>query len=543
MLVYIGGVLIGNKDTQSPPMIYENSYYKMFLSSVETFLMRGYRDLIIVLDGPGGVKQTIAAGILFERLPTDYQSPTENDGYNMLVEIDISTDTIITDVLLQDALKGDKGDTGLNGTGTIVSIIAGENISVNNTDINNPIISAIIPIVDGSKWEDSGLTQIIPKDLKRIPASIIDGLPLFGDIVTHDVDEFATAAQGALANTALQSFTEADPTVPSWAKTATKPSYTASEVEAEPAFSKNTGFNLALGNAAGTVLEGRTFGTAANSATTDFATRLLTSDISVVLPAGKSLGKYIGTATIPAIGLTLEEVIRDIALQYIIPTFSTQLSITGQSATIEIGTTLSGSKTFTWAIAVNSGVVSTIDIYDNTDASTLLASTPNDGTQAITITSIKLNTDGATQSWKAIAHDTGSSPSDINSNNFVITSRYIRYWGASATVITDTLITAATANRTFAETLTSNAFKTSGANTFTLVTGTTQTKMVVLLPPSIIITSVVDTTNLNANLTSNYILTQVYINDAGGTARLYNMYVMTLGAPYPISANHVITTN
>lgn len=39
----------------------------------------------------------------------------------------------------------------------------------------------------------------------------------------------------------------------------------------EPAFSKNTAFNKNFGTTAGTVLEGRTFGTAANSAITDFA--------------------------------------------------------------------------------------------------------------------------------------------------------------------------------------------------------------------------------------------------------------------------------
>jgi hypothetical protein len=73
------------------------------------------------------------------------------------------------------------------------------------------------------------------------------------------------------------SFTETDPTIYSWAKASTKPTYTYSEVGAqvagnyEPAFSKNTGFNKNFGTTTGTVLEGRTFGTAANSATTDFA--------------------------------------------------------------------------------------------------------------------------------------------------------------------------------------------------------------------------------------------------------------------------------
>jgi hypothetical protein len=41
-----------------------------------------------------------------------------------------------------------------------------------------------------------------------------------------------------------------------WAKAATKPSYTAAEVGAEPAFSKNTAFNRNFGTAANTVCEG-----------------------------------------------------------------------------------------------------------------------------------------------------------------------------------------------------------------------------------------------------------------------------------------------
>lgn len=48
--------------------------------------------------------------------------------------------------------------------------------------------------------------------------------------VLINASEFATSAQGAKADTALQS--ETDPTVPSWAKTPSKPKYTASEVGA-----------------------------------------------------------------------------------------------------------------------------------------------------------------------------------------------------------------------------------------------------------------------------------------------------------------------
>ena len=54
--------------------------------------------------------------------------------------------------------------------------------------------------------------------------------------------DLATAVQTSLgkADTALQSFTETDPTVPSWAKASSKPSYTASEVGAEPAVTEVT---------------------------------------------------------------------------------------------------------------------------------------------------------------------------------------------------------------------------------------------------------------------------------------------------------------
>jgi hypothetical protein len=76
------------------------------------------------------------------------------------------------------------------------------------------------------------------------------------------------------------------------------------------------------------------------------AINTLTSDITVTLADGKTLGKYVSGDTIPAIRLTLETVLRDIALEYVHPVF-TAFSVTGQATTIEVGTLLSGSKTFT----------------------------------------------------------------------------------------------------------------------------------------------------------------------------------------------------
>lgn len=62
--------------------------------------------------------------------------------------------------------------------------------------------------------------------------------------------DLASAVQSSLnkADTALQSFTEVDPTVPAWAKESTKPTYTASEVGARPSTWTPTKSDIGLGN-------------------------------------------------------------------------------------------------------------------------------------------------------------------------------------------------------------------------------------------------------------------------------------------------------
>jgi len=254
------------------------------------------------------------------------------------------------------------------------------------------------------------------------------------------------------------------------------------------------------------------------------------ADITVTLSGGKTLGKYTNGQTIPTLGKTIQQVLEDIAIEYIFPTWNS-FSITGQATTVEVGTTLSGSKTFTWSINNNSGIVTTIDLYDNTAAATLLAGTPNDGSQAQTITTIQLNSNGATQSWKGIANNV-SPAGTINSSNFVVTSRFYYFYGPSAS---------SPANSAAVRALPSSAFRI-GATSFTLNTGTTLTKFVVALPPSITISSVIDTSALNANITSDYVLTgTVNVLDAGGTNRSYNIYEMNIGAPYASSHAHLIT--
>lgn len=255
------------------------------------------------------------------------------------------------------------------------------------------------------------------------------------------------------------------------------------------------------------------------------------SNVTFTLSGGKSFGKYTNGQTAPWAGLTAVQALLDAAQEYINPVFNS-FSITGQATTVEVGTTLSGSKTFTWSISANSGVVSTIDLYDVTAAATLLAGTANDGTQAQTITTVQLNSNGATQAWRGVGNNT-SPPGTFNSSNFTVTSRFYRFLGPTAT---------SPANSAAVRALSVSAFHT-GAATFNLDTGTTEIKFVCALPPSVTISSVIDLDALNANITSQYILTgTVNVLDAGGTNRAYNIYEMNVGVAYSTNHRHAITT-
>lgn len=269
----------------------------------------------------------------------------------------------------------------------------------------------------------------------------------------------------------------------------------------------------------------------------DIPSPVFTTDFPYNLATGDSLGKLRGTGVYPTTGKTQEQFLREIANDYISPAF-TSFNITSQPTTVEVGTTLSGSKTFNWGITLNSGIVPTIDLYDNTAGATLISATPNDGTQSQVINTIQLNANNATQSWKGIGNN--SNGANINSGNFIVTSLYNRFWGAVATLPVSSID--GTANRVYANLL-SKAIKTNGTNTFTLTTGTTSNKFIVLLPPGITITSVKDTGNLDLNLTSDYILSTIVIKDAGGTDRNYNQYLFNPAGAYSTSTNHVITTN
>jgi len=231
-------------------------------------------------------------------------------------------------------------------------------------------------------------------------------------------------------------------------------------------------------------------------------------------------------------GFSTSDVLEAIVAPYVNPVFNSFSN--NQTTPVEVGTTLSGSKTFTWSISANSGTVSTIDLYNVTTSANLLAGTPNDGSQAQTITTVQLNSSGATQAWRGIGNDTGGGPATFNSSNYTVTSWFYRFYGPTSTAPTNSATVRA---------LPSSAFVT-GAGSFTLATGSTEINFVVALPPGRSITSVIDTDALGADITSSYVLqSSINVTDAGGTSRAYVIYKCTNAVPYASSHNHVITFN
>lgn len=227
-------------------------------------------------------------------------------------------------------------------------------------------------------------------------------------------------------------------------------------------------------------------------------------------------------------GESFENIIQAIVAPYVNPVF-TSFSVSGQATTLEVGSTLSGSKTFTWSITQNSGVVSTIDIYDITAASTLVSGTANDGSHSATITTNQLNSNGATQQWRGVGNNT-SPAGTFNSGTFTVTARFYRFYGPASSD---------PANSAAVRALSGSAFQTS-AGTFDMETGTTETNFYVAMPPGWVVSSAIDVDALSAPITFTNVGT-VSVNDAGSTARTYNLFKASVGIPYSESHTYRIT--
>jgi hypothetical protein len=131
-------------------------------------------------------------------------------------------------------------------------------------------------------------------------------------------------------------------------------------------------------------------------------------------------------------GMTYDALFEAILVPFQSPTFSS-FSMSGQSTSVEVGTTISGSKTFTWG-TTNSGNVTTnsVVIKDFTNTTDLATGLANDGTEAgIAITSVTKTAIGS-HVWRIQATDTNPAGSATFNRDFTVSWLWRRYYGPSA---------------------------------------------------------------------------------------------------------------
>ena len=225
-----------------------------------------------------------------------------------------------------------------------------------------------------------------------------------------------------------------------------------------------------------------TFANAAIWNTKANVTDIVFSDNIVVnLANNKTFGKYTNGQTIPASGLTAVQVISMAAIEYINPAFAS-FSV-NQATTVESGTQISGLKNFTWSIALNSGTVPTVNIYDNTAASYLATSITNNGTYSAAVNTIELG-NGQSQSWKMTATDTNPSGSGaFNSSNYIVNAYYYVFYGSGTGI-----------PHTSNDVRSLPSRSTGGLTTFSFTTGTVNRTFAIALPTTKTLVTVIDTT-------------------------------------------------
>jgi len=238
------------------------------------------------------------------------------------------------------------------------------------------------------------------------------------------------------------------------------------------------------------------------------------NNITVSLTGNKTLGKYTTGQTIPSANKTFEEVMNDIAIEYLPPVF-TSFFMSSQSTTLESGTIMSGTRAFTFSLS-NSGNITpnTLGIYYGSTAlaTGLAVSSP----VSVSVGTVNLTGNGTVYSWSAKATNTLSVV--FTSNIYTITSRYYQFYGNVTNIPTNSAEV-----RSFASNL---LF----ANVNSWVTPTITTNKFSLSIPAIKSLTTVITANFE-NITSSFVLTTFDVNDAGGNAISYKTYAYSSTIP------------
>lgn len=139
---------------------------------------------------------------------------------------------------------------------------------------------------------------------------------------------------------------------------------------------------------------------------------------------GIAAGTDLGTTPIP-----LQDLLDEMLYPYLSPAFSA-FSISGQNTAVEVGTTISGSKSFTWAFS-NSGNVAanTMDILDVSGATTLASNVSTTSPYAVSVGSVQRTSPG-NYLWQGRADNSQSTT--FSSSYFTVTWYWNIYFGTSA---------------------------------------------------------------------------------------------------------------
>jgi len=173
-------------------------------------------------------------------------------------------------------------------------------------------------------------------------------------------------------------------------------------------------------------------------------------------PSNTTVGGLVAGTSLT--GLGLDVILADMLVSYLAPAF-TSFSISGQSTAVEVGTTLSGSKTFTWSTSNSTNInTNSISILDITGSTTLASGLANTGSHASTIATVTNNTPASYQ-WQVQGTNTHSS---VFSSNFSVNWYYRSFYGTSAS---------SNLNAAAIQALTSNALESGFAGTYSFAAG------------------------------------------------------------------------
>lgn len=142
-------------------------------------------------------------------------------------------------------------------------------------------------------------------------------------------------------------------------------------------------------------------------------------DILVTLNGNKTAGRLSNGMLWKTTGMDTRQAIKDMVQEYLNPTI-TGFSTSQLSTIVEVGTTLSGSIQFSFALS-NSGNLKpgSLTVIDVTSSTVLVSDQPLTSPVEAAIGNVKKTVNGAVHSWQARAKSTQET--DIVSNNFSVT--------------------------------------------------------------------------------------------------------------------------